>query len=181
MFEHATVRFITSGTLITLYAVTEIIARRRGHHAATAPAPRWLRPVHIVSVLAFYALIGPTGGPLAGGHGNLAGIALAAAAFALRLGPWVRHPDLAGQTMFHLGLPIAVGVPWGLLVVSVPAIVTSVVLCRGAERARDTIETERSRASVATERSRASIATERAHASVAPEPRPAYRLIPGIW
>jgi protein-S-isoprenylcysteine O-methyltransferase Ste14 len=153
MFEHAIVRFITSGTLITLYAAAEVIARRHRRTAAAAPSARWLRPLHVVSVLAFYALIGPTGGALLGGHGNLAGIGLAAVALALRLGPWVRYPELAGQTLFHIGLPIAVGVPWGLLIVSAPALATSWVLCRRAERARG-------------------------DAAVA---RPAYRLIPGIW
>ena len=135
-FDNAWMRFATSGTLISLYAVADYVARRRGRGGALPNPPRWLRPLHIVSLTAFYLLIRSTGGPLLEGYGNAAGCGLVVIACALRLGRWVRQPDLFGQSLFHLGLPVAVGVPWGLLVLGLPALAASLYCHRRAERSR---------------------------------------------
>lgn len=131
-FDEAMVRFGTSGTLLLLYGLAEGFARRAGSGADRpgVPPPRWLKPASFVAISAFYLLIAPTGGALAGGWGNLAGIALAMVAMALRFAvrrgvPSLRHPTVAVRMIFYAALPLAVGVPWGWLALSVPALVMS--------------------------------------------------------
>ena len=159
-FESATNRFIVSGSLITLYLIADVAARRRERVPSIASrAPRWLHPLVIVAVCAYYALIGPTGGSLAGGRLNLAGLVLAAAAGALRFSRVVRFPALGARGLLYLALPAAVGTPWGWLVLTLPAGIASVIVCRRAERA----------------------AAESGFAAVAPANLPRYRMVPGIW
>ena len=120
-FEQPMARFATSGTLITLYLIADVWARRAGRaHIAPHP-PRWVHLAVFASVTAFYLLIGPTGGALAGGWGNAAGIALVLAACAIRFHRQVRYPELTGRGLLYVALPLAVGVPWGWLALSVPA------------------------------------------------------------
>jgi protein-S-isoprenylcysteine O-methyltransferase Ste14 len=130
--EHALFRFALSGTLITVYSVADVLARRHGRdpRPARVKSPRWLHPVIFVSVTAFYLLIGPTGGLLAGGLGNLAGIVLVGVASALRW--WtrrgtasVRYPEVAARMLFYVALPLAVGVPWGWVALTLPACAVS--------------------------------------------------------
>ncbi len=132
MFDQAMVRFATSGALILLYGVTEGIARRGGSgpDRPGVPRPRWLKPASFVALGAFYLLIGPTGLALAGGWGNAAGIALAATAIALRHAvrrgvPSLRHPTTAVRMLFYTALPLATGVLWGWMVLTLPALVMS--------------------------------------------------------
>lgn len=132
LFDGAIFRFGTSGTLLLLYGITEALARRGGAGADRpgVPPPRWLKPVSLVAVSAFYLLIGPTGAALAGGWGNAAGIGLAGVAMALRFAvrrgvPRLRHPTVAVRMLFYAALPLAVGVPWGWLVLTVPAVLGS--------------------------------------------------------
>jgi len=131
-FDDALVRFATSGTLLLLYGVSELIARRHGSQADRpgVPPPRWLKPASMVAIGAFYLLIGPTGGAIAGGWGNLAGIAWAGGVTLLRLAvrrgiPGLRHPVVAVRLLFYAALPLAVGVPWGWGVLTAPALVMS--------------------------------------------------------
>ena len=155
----AAVRFSLSGTLITAYWVADLIARRASDAPAgpKAPkAPRWVKPLIFVSVGGFYLLIGPTGGALFGGFGNALGIALAALAFAARQRRTVRHPDLGARSLFYVALPLAVGVPWGLLVLSLPGLAASLHCCVRADRA---------------------LAASLGDAVA----RPRYRLLDGIW
>jgi protein-S-isoprenylcysteine O-methyltransferase Ste14 len=133
MFDVAWFRFCTSGTLITLYALADFLARRRGPRVPRHAGPRWVHVVATVSLLVFYALIGPTGGPLWNGAGNALGVLLAGIAMGVRFARGVRHPDLASRSLFYLALPIAVGVPWGLLALTLPGMVSSVVVARGAD------------------------------------------------
>lgn len=156
LFENSMVRFGVSGTLLFLYGLVDHAARRRAPQKPKAPSPRWVRPLIFVSITAYYLLIGPLGGPLLGGAGNLAGLALVLVAMGLRLAGPVRHPDLGGRAFFYVGLPIAVGVPWGLLALSLPAVAASLYVCHRADRLQ------------------------------AAEPAPAlavarYRMVPGIW
>lgn len=140
-FDHALIRFGTSGTLIALYGVVERLARRSGADALRSGvrAPRLLALVVFVSVLAFYLLISPTGGAIANGWGNAAGIALACGAALLR---WttrhgvqrVRQPDIATRMLFYLALPLAAGTLWGWLVLTLPAVVTSAWWCEREDR-----------------------------------------------
>ena len=153
-------RFIVSGSLITLYLVADVAARRHRVTAAVPPPPRWLHPLVVVAVLAYYALIGPTGGALAGGWANLGGIALAAAAGALRFSRGVRFPALGARGLLYLALPAAVGTPWGWLVLTLPAWVASVIVCRRAE---------------------AGAGGSPAAPAAGPADLPRYRLVPGIW
>jgi hypothetical protein len=132
LFENALLRFALSGTLITLYAVADLLARRHGRdpRPLRVRSPRWLHPVIFVSVTAFYVLIRPTGGALLDGWGNVAGIALALAActvrwFTRRGGTRVRYPEVAARMLFYVALPLAVGVPWGWIVLTLPACVVS--------------------------------------------------------
>jgi hypothetical protein len=157
MFEHPWVRFAISGTLITCYAVADVLARRRIASEPTVPAPRWVRPMIVVVMAGFYGLIGPTGGALLGGMGNWVGVALVGIAIAIRSSRVVRYPSSAGRALFYLALPIAVGVPWGLLVMSLPAFAASAYCCQRAER------------------------LHAGDAMSAAPPLPRFRMIPGIW
>jgi len=132
LFDEAMFRFGTSGTLLLLYGLTEAVARRGGSGSDRpgVPPPRWLKPASFVAISAFYLLIAPTGGALVGGWGNLAGIVLAVVAMALRFAvrrgvPSLRHPTVAVRMVFYAALPLAVGVAWGWLVLTAPALVMS--------------------------------------------------------
>lgn len=131
-FDQAIVRFATSGTLLLLYGVCEGVARRGGSRPDRpgVPPPRWLKPASFVAIGAFYLLIAPTGGAIAGGLGNLAGILLAVTATLLRLAvrngvAGLRHPVVAVRLLFYAALPLAVGVPWGWLALTAPALIMS--------------------------------------------------------
>lgn len=164
-FESPVNRFIVSGSLITLYLAADVAARRsrsagRAPEFVAPPPPRWLHPLVVVAVCAYYALIGPTGGSLAGGWVNLGGVALTTAAGALRFSRAVRFPALGARGLLYLALPAAVGTPWGWLVLSLPACAASVIVCRCADRAPHALD---------------------AAAPVAGADLPRYRLVPGIW
>lgn len=141
LFDQAIIRFATSGVLISLFGVTDHLARRHGGEPMRQRVrmPRAVTVVIFVSVLAFYLTIRPLGGAWAGGAGNIAGVAVALAAMALR---WatrhgvaaVRQPDVAARILFYVALPMAVGVPWGWLVLTLPAVVTSAWACRREDR-----------------------------------------------
>ena len=131
-FDQPLLRFATCGTLLLLYGTAEAIARRAGSGADRpgVPPPRWLKPASFLAMSGFYLLIAPTGQALAGGWGNLLGVALAAAAtllrFAVRRGVrGVRHPVVAVRLLFYAVLPLAVGVPWGWAALTLPALVMS--------------------------------------------------------
>jgi hypothetical protein len=137
-------RFGLSGTLIAFYAIIDAVARRRGHQDFPAPTPRWVTPLTLVSIGVYYALIGPTGHPLWRGWGNGAGVGLCVIAGAARWTSVLRYPRLAARALFYTGLPLAVGVPWGLLALSAPAVFSSVWVYRRAEllQRRDSRATE---------------------------------------
>jgi len=61
-------------------------------------------------------------------------VGLCVLSFTMRSAPDVRYPELGSRSLFYLGLPLAVGVPWGLAVLTVPAIAASVICCRRADR-----------------------------------------------
>lgn len=127
-------RFATSGTLITLYLIADVWARRTGRARVAPHPPRWVHLAVFASVTAFYLLIGPTGRALAGGWGNAAGIALVLAACAVRFNRWVRYPELTGRGLLYIALPLAVGVPWGWLALSLPACGISCYVARRADQ-----------------------------------------------
>jgi protein-S-isoprenylcysteine O-methyltransferase Ste14 len=141
IFQNPIVRFGTSGTLITLYSVADHMARRAGRDPLRAGVkqPRWLGVLIIVCVLAFYGTIRPWGGPVLGGAGNIAGIALALVAMTLR---WrnrmgatsVRQPEVATRMLFYVALPFAAGVPSGLLTLTLPAVIVSAWWCMREDR-----------------------------------------------
>jgi len=151
-------RFIAAGSLLTVYLAFDLAARALGRRTISPHPPRWVHPLVFVSVGAFYALIGPAGRPLAGGVGNLAGAALVLVAGALRFHRDLRFPELAGRGLLYLALPLAVGVPWGWLVLSVPACAASVYVCHRAERLAESGLPARSAG-----------------------PAARYRMVPGIW
>ena len=156
MFELSWVRFMISGTLITCHLVGSRLAGRGRPRELAPPSPGWVRPLIVVSRAAFYLLIGPTGGSLWGGLGNLAGVVLAGLAIVFHPRGAVRYPELASRSLFYIALPIAVGVPLGLLALSLPACVASAYCCHLADRAQ-------------------------AGGTPHPESRPRYRLVPGVW
>ena len=82
----------------------------------------------------------------------------------MRLASPVRHPDLAGRSLFYVALPIAVGVPWGLLALSLPACATSVYRCVRIERSGEPDADGRSPVVASS-----GLMTAR------------YRLLPGVW
>ena len=137
IFDQSLVRFATSGTLILIYSVIDHAARRFGTQPPRARMqhPRWLATVFFASVTAFYLCIKPLGGALAGGYGNILGIALCVAAMWLR---WqarvgvtsVRMPEVGARMAFYIALPLAVGVPMGWLALSAPAIVATAIVCK---------------------------------------------------
>ena len=140
-YQHPILRFAISGTLITLYGVADHVARRAGGDPLRARIrqPRWLGVLIVVCVLGFYVTIRPFGGPVLGGLGNLAGLALAFVAMGLRLAqrpglPRVRQGDVAARVLFYLALPIAAGVPSGLLTLTLPAAITSAWWCVREDR-----------------------------------------------
>ena len=126
LFDSSLFRFALSGTLITCYLVADVLARRRGIARRAPRPPRWVHLVVLASVTAFYLLIKPAGGAWGGGVLNLAGIALVLSGCAMRFHQGVRYPELTGRGLLYMGLPLAVGVPWGWLVLSAPACVVSV-------------------------------------------------------
>lgn len=156
IFDHSLVRFGTSGTLILLYGIADHLARHRAP-GEPVPSPRWLRPLIVVSISAFYLLIGPAGGSLLGGWGNVAGITLVGVAALYRHVATVRYPGLAARGLFYAALPLAVGVPWGWAALTLPAWVASLACCVRADRLAGTTGA-------------APPATERR-----------FRLVPGIW
>ena len=139
-FDQALWRFGTSGTLIALYGAVDAMARRRARdRSQPVPAPRWLRPTIVASITAFYLLIGPAGGALLGGAGNAAGLALAGLAmlarWRTRLGSrHVRHAGMSARMLFYVALPLAVGVPWGFAVLTIPACAASIACSLREER-----------------------------------------------
>jgi protein-S-isoprenylcysteine O-methyltransferase Ste14 len=132
MFDLAWHRFACSGTLLGLYGLVEWWIRRRGvgSDRPGIPVPRVVKLGSAVALGVFYLLIGPAGGAMAGGWGNLAGIAVALMAMALRYAvrhgvSGARHPATATRLLFYAALPLAVGVPWGWMALSVPAFALS--------------------------------------------------------
>jgi len=128
IFEEPLWRFSCSGTLLAIYGVVEWRLRRAGHESDRpgVKPPAFLKIGIFLALSAFYLLIGPTGRAIAGGWGNIAGILLALGAvflrFAVRNGvPGLRHPVIAARLVFYTALPLAVGVPWGWVVFSLPA------------------------------------------------------------
>ena len=121
VYENPLVRFATSGTLISIFGIASLMVRRRNRGLPSAHKSRWAHLVITIAIFAFYALIAPTGGPLFDGIGNLLGIGLAGTAAALRLATAGALAGLASQCMFYVALPVAVGVPWGLVALSLPA------------------------------------------------------------
>jgi hypothetical protein len=155
-FDLALVRFGVSGTLILLYGIADHLARHRAP-GAPVPSPRWLKPLIFLSISAFYLLIGPTGGALLGGWGNLAGIGLVGVAAIYRHVAVVRYPGVAARGLFYAALPLAVGVPWGWIALTVPAWVASLVCCVRAEKVAGAASPAEA------------IANRR------------FRLVPGVW
>ena len=166
IFDVALWRFAASGTLILLYGLADHAARRRDRDPLRtgSRAPRGLALIIVLSLLAFYLTIGPHGRALAGGFGNLAGIALALAAMTLRLTAHrvlssLRMPDVASRALFYVALPIAVGSLPGLLLLTLPALATSMVWCREEDRRLLALHGERWRVRMSQTR----------------------RLVPGVW
>ena len=127
LFDEPWVRFVTSGSLLACRHVTELLSHRAPNPVAP---PRWSRIVVIAALLGFYGLIRPTGGALLGGTGNIAGIAATLVSIVL-LASAGAH-SMAPRALFYFALPIAVGVPWGLLALTLPAWVS----LAAAERVR---------------------------------------------
>lgn len=136
-FSNPLIRYATSGLLILFYGLADHWARRNGGEPlrASVRPPRIVTAIVFTCVLGYYLLIKPTGGPLLGGVGNLLGIALVFTAIALRVVTrhgvtGIRQPDVAARLLFYVALPLAVGVPLGWLVLTLPAIATSAWWCR---------------------------------------------------
>ena len=130
-FDLAWVRFCTSGILLTFRCVADYLNRRRGRRGP--PTPKWAHGVLAVALLVFYGLIGPAGGALFSGYGNLAGIGM------VFLSLVVSHIGAApalvlGRALFYLALPVAVGVPWGLAALSLPMVAAMAWTHRSAPR-----------------------------------------------
>jgi protein-S-isoprenylcysteine O-methyltransferase Ste14 len=129
IFGTLLIRYSVSGTLILLYAIADRYARRLGGvQPTTVPGTVWLRVTLIVCVVAFYALLSRTGGAIWGGVGNLAGIGLAGVAMAFRIATAkgssrLRQPQAAARLLFYAALPLALGIPLGWLVLTLPAFV----------------------------------------------------------
>lgn len=121
VFEIDWVRFCASGTLLTLRCLADYANRRRGRTGA--PTPRSAHLVLTVSLLVFYGFIRPAGGALFDGYGNLAGLGLVLGSLALALLGPVPAGLIGSRALFYCALPIAVGVPWGLAVLSLPTLV----------------------------------------------------------
>jgi hypothetical protein len=135
-FSNPLIRYATSGLLIMFYGLADHWARRNGGEPlrASVRPPRIVAAIVFTCVLGYYLLIKPTGGPLFGGLGNLIGIALVFTAIALRIVTrhgvaGIRQPDVAARLLFYVALPLAVGVPLGWLVLTLPAIATSAWWC----------------------------------------------------
>ena len=64
LFDDSLFRFGTSGTLIGLYGITHALARRREPDLGwpNVRVEPWVKVSIMVSLGAFYVLIGPTGG-----------------------------------------------------------------------------------------------------------------------
>ena len=141
VFDNALVRFGITGTLISIFGTADLLARRHGAEPlrAVVRRPRWIGPLIFASVLAFYLTIEPQGGRWLGGWGNVAGIALALGAAALR---WstrsgaarVRQPEVATRMLLYAAMPMAVGVASGALTLTLPAIAVSAWWCVREDR-----------------------------------------------
>lgn len=130
-FDSVWIRFSVSGMLILLYGLVEGYARR-----LSDPQPEkikvkgawWTHAAIFVAMSAYYALIAPFGGPLAGGLWNLVGVGLVGCAMAFRVvtargSTRLRHPVTAARLLFYTALPLAVGVPFGWLALTLPAFI----------------------------------------------------------
>ncbi len=140
-YTNPLVRFATSGLLISLYGMADHLARRAGGDPlrSNVRPPKPLAIAVAACLLAFYCMIRPLGGPVWGGLGNIVGVVLSFLAMGLRLGTRngvasVRQPDVASRVLFYFALPLAVGVTWGWLVLTLPAVATSVWWCRREDR-----------------------------------------------
>lgn len=166
IFDEPLVRFGVSGTLISIYAIADHLARRASERrdVPRIPAPRWLAPLTLVSILAFYLTIRPFGQAIAGGIGNGFGILVALGAAALR---WrlrrgaasVRHPGVAARMLFYAALPVAVGSLAGWLALTLPAVLASATVCAREDRLRAEREGEPFRRRITT----------------------SWRWVPGVW
>ncbi|MEO5988559.1 MAG: hypothetical protein ABIU54_00055 [Candidatus Eisenbacteria bacterium] len=140
-FEDSLVRFGTSGTLILFYSLVDHAARRAAGDSTRARvnSPRWVGALVFASITAFYLSIKPMGGAVWSGYGNLVGISLCLLAMVLRwatrLGATrVRMPEVAARMAFYVALPLAVGVPVGWLLLSLPAILATAYVCVREDR-----------------------------------------------
>lgn len=132
VFDIDWVRFCICGTLLTFRCVADYVNRRRGRKGV--PSPKWMHVLLTVVLLVFYGFIRPAGGALLGGYGNLAGMGLVMMSLALgMLGP-VPTALVWSRALFYCVLPLAVGVPWGFAVLSLPVAVAIAVTHRGSSR-----------------------------------------------
>src|SRR5262245_61652902 len=134
LFDQRWVRFALSGTLILAFSIVDRLASQNRPARSRLATPRWMKPLIFISIGVYYVLIGPAGVALLGGAGNVVGLLLCAMSFVMRLAPTVRYPELGSRSLFYIGLPVAVGVLWGLAVLSLPAIAASVLCSMRADR-----------------------------------------------
>src|SRR5262245_25231324 len=101
LFDQRWVRFALSGTLILVFSIVNRLATRHGPARSRPATPSWMKPLMFLSIGVYYVLIGPAGGALLGGAGNVAGLVLCVVSFTMRLAPTVRYPELGSRSLFY--------------------------------------------------------------------------------
>ena len=127
MYPYAFVRFVVASLLLAAYGMTDTIAKWTGwsRRPPRVRRPVWSHLLGFVAMLAFYGAIGSNGRAALGGRINSIGVMLALLAMVLRFVTRhgtgsVRDPDLAARVLFFAALPLVVGSPRSLLVLTLP-------------------------------------------------------------
>ena len=165
MFDHVWWRFIVAGLLFGAYGVADLIARA-GAGPGRPPRvrrPRWSHFIGFASVLFFYEAIVRDGRAIQNSAGNQLGVVLAMIAILLRLA-WrkgktanIRYPDLTARMLFYASLPVVIGSPRAFVLFTV---------AQAAIAIQEALQRDEVLAAVP---------------GASEAPRPAHRIMPGVW
>jgi hypothetical protein len=143
VFEHAWVRFMAMGLLLSAWELGNLFAWLASRNSRTfappmPPTPRWEHFVRFAAITMVYVLLGREGGPMLGALANQIGLAVALLAVVIRIATrhgstLLRYPQLAARLLFFAALPAALGAPHAWLVLTLPMAIVAVTAARRAD------------------------------------------------